>query len=144
MTTTVGNFYFIASLAMNNDKPSGFWDDAEVISIYSREQAIADGVLVDVTPTGKEAGFKVPVAVTAAVWAILDPSQDDAARGQSATGRLWDVLMMLRANARNDDTVLFDVLIAESDKHRTQPLKAVIGPGDDVAPVITIMLPNED
>ena len=35
----------------------GFWDDAEIISIYTRAQAIEDGVLVDVTDTAKEAGF---------------------------------------------------------------------------------------
>ncbi len=129
---------------MNDHESSGLWDDAEIISMYSREEAIADGVLVDVSATSKEAGFKVPVAVTAAVWAILDPLRDDVALGQSAVGRLWDVLMVLRANARDDDTVLFDVLVLEAGKHRSARLKAVIGPGDSAEPVITIMLPNED
>ena len=31
----------------------GFWDDAEIISSYTRAQAIEDGVLVDVTDTAK-------------------------------------------------------------------------------------------
>lgn len=31
--------------------------------------AIADGTLIDVTTEARDAGFKVPVAVTAAVWA---------------------------------------------------------------------------
>ena len=35
-----------------------------VISAYTRQQAIADGVLVDVTTTASEAGFAIPVAVT--------------------------------------------------------------------------------
>jgi len=54
------------------------------------------------------------------------------------------VLMVLRANARNEDTVLFDVSVAESGKLKTVHLKALIGPGDTVEPVITIMLPGED
>ena len=39
-----------------------------VIFRYTREQAIADGVLVDVSETAKEAGFRLPVAVSRAAW----------------------------------------------------------------------------
>lgn len=35
-----------------------------VIHSYTRSQAIDDGVLVDVTATAQEAGFKVPTALT--------------------------------------------------------------------------------
>ena len=120
------------------------WDDAEVISVYSREQALADGVLVDVSPMAREAGFKVPVATTASLSALLDPSPDDAALGQSFEGRLWDVLMVLRANARAGDTVHFDVIVASGGKQQRVTMKAVIGPGDNAEPVITVMLPTED
>src|SRR4051794_4558851 len=37
----------------------------EVIFAYTRADALADGVLIDVTDTAKEAGFRIPVAVTA-------------------------------------------------------------------------------
>src|SRR6185437_8267129 len=46
-----------------NCKPFG-----EVIYSYTRAQAIADGVLVDVSETAKEAGFKYPVALTRMVF----------------------------------------------------------------------------
>lgn len=39
----------------------------EPISVYTREQAIADSVLVDVTKIAHLAGFRVPVAITATV-----------------------------------------------------------------------------
>jgi hypothetical protein len=129
---------------MNKPEPSGFWDDAEIISSYSRAQAIADGVLVDVSSTSREAGFKVPVAVTATVWAMLTPSDADGADGQSIEGRLWDLLNVLRVNARAGDMVHFDLLLASSGKLERVALKAVIGPGDEAEPVITVMLPNED
>ena len=45
--------------------PSQDW---HVIHAYTRGEALADGVLVDVTATAKEAGFKVPTAVTASVF----------------------------------------------------------------------------
>ena len=38
--------------------------DWDVVSAYSRAQAIEDGVLVDVSQTAKEAGIKYPTAVT--------------------------------------------------------------------------------
>lgn len=60
VTTTAGNPYFITSLAMNNDKPSGFWDDAEVISSYTREQAIADGA--NLTEALAKAGWSEALA----------------------------------------------------------------------------------
>ena len=40
----------------------------EVISAYSRGQALEDGVLVDAGSMAKEAGFRWPVAITAAAW----------------------------------------------------------------------------
>jgi hypothetical protein len=39
-----------------------------VIHAYSRANAIEDGVLIDVSSVAKEAGFKIPVAVTSGVW----------------------------------------------------------------------------
>lgn len=129
---------------MTKPDPPGPWDDAEIIAAYTRAQAVADGVLVDVSPISQEAGFKVSVAMTASVWARLTPSDGDANLGQSIQGRLWDVLMVLRARARDTDIVLFDVIVAERGEHHTVRLKAIIGPGDDGEPVITIMFPNED
>ena len=40
----------------------------ECISAYSRAQAIEDGILVDVTRTASEAGFKWPTAITRTVY----------------------------------------------------------------------------
>jgi hypothetical protein len=42
-------------------------DENEIIYSYTRKQAIADGVLIDVTELAKEAGFKCPVAFTSSV-----------------------------------------------------------------------------
>lgn len=58
----------------------------DLIVAFTRRQAIEDGVLLDVSETAREAGFAVPVAVTAGVWSLCvsDPEgvsgQDDAGR----------------------------------------------------------------
>ena len=38
-----------------------------IIYAYTRSQALADGVLVDVTEIAREVGFKLPVALTEAL-----------------------------------------------------------------------------
>lgn len=39
-----------------------------VISVYTRAQALDNGVLIDVGPMAREAGFCWPVVITAAAW----------------------------------------------------------------------------
>ena len=84
----------------------------EVIYSYTRKQALEDGVLVDVSELAKEAGFRYPVAVTARVWHewITPPEQ---AIGQDQKGRLWDLLNVLRFEAKKakGDRVDFRVYI---------------------------------
>ena len=73
------------------------FDDAPVIHRCTRAEAIRDGMLTDVTETAREAGFKIPVAVTAAVQDQCVRWTDDDARRkprvhQDEDSRLWDVL----------------------------------------------------
>ena len=113
----------------------------EVIYRYTRAQAIADGVLVDCTPTAREAGFKWPVAITAGVFHAIIPSEYAVSMGQSYEGRLWDVLHMLRyaIKTSNGSIIKFTVKIGR----KRENFKAVCSPGDTLEPVITIMLPTE-
>jgi len=119
-----------------------------LISAYSRADALSDRQLIDISTLSREAGFRWPVAVTAPLWHgyIKPPAH---LGGQSWEGRAWDVLSLLRlAIRRAGDTskLRFTVLFQMDDD---KPLERVIltshcGPGDDMEPVITIMLPDED
>ena len=71
------------------------FDDADLIHRYTRADAIRDSVLIDVSATAKEAGFKFPVALTAAVWSKCVEVPPGVA-SQDEAGRLWDVLTLLR------------------------------------------------
>jgi hypothetical protein len=122
---------------------------SEVIFSYTRKEAIEDGVLIDVTATAKEAGFKIPVAITAGVFESLSPTEADKALGQDFEGRLWDVLHMLRLKARTQGGSLaeFRVYMQRArygGKTHLEDFVAVVGPGDEAEPVMTIMLPGED
>jgi hypothetical protein len=125
-------------------------EDFVIISLYTRADAIADGVLVDVSDMVKEAGFRWPVAVTRAVWDdIVTPTQRDVEEGQSEKGRLWDILSMARlaARANKDDraAVLFRVLVLHDRKHRTITLKLALSfESPEGGPCLTILMPDED
>jgi hypothetical protein len=140
-----------------------FW--GPVVYSYSRAQAIEDGILVDLEKFSfrphhnvrQEAGIIFPVAMTRTAYARMIQDEDEPLPpGQDISGRMWDVLYMFRLAARRSDgdRFLFRVSVTnwiERDgkrinrtKQETVTLKAICGPGDDAAPVITIMLPNED
>jgi len=126
----------------------------DVIYSYTRAQAIEDGVLVDVSETAREAGFRWPVAITHAAWQeCVAWSDDDNQRQlqQDESGRLWDVLWMAFVAIRSADggTQMEYPLYrvprdGESVEAELTNLKLVCGPGDTGKPVITIMLPQED
>ncbi len=124
--------------------------EADVVHTYTRREALADGTLIDLTEEGREAGIRHPLAITAAAYHESIAMTDMARRmGCDERGRRWDVAWMLRlamGRARpGADTLLYRVLVV---RNRQEPeeveLRAVCGPGDDAAPVITVMLPGED
>ena len=118
----------------------------EIISSYSRAQAIKDGVLIDVSEMATEAGFTMPVAITAAAWGMHVRVPDGVAC-QDEQGRLWDILTVLRVAIKqgsHGSEVAFTVLVNNDGTPKPVELKSLCGPGDNAEPVITIMLPRED
>lgn len=132
----------------------------EPIDRYTRAQAIEDGALIQVDPNlCREAGFRFPVAFTAAAWADFvqwDDADNHRQTLQDETGRLWDVLNLtrfaiMRAKAAGRDggnTVPVVLNRVPRDGHSIEAVEAQltyhVGPGDDGEPVITYMLPEED
>lgn len=131
-------------------------EEMEVISRYTRVEAIEDGVLIDVTETAKEAGIVYPTAVTVGLWADYIEPPEELKGFQDLQGRLWDVLMMFNYAARTSkssgsgpQTLYFKTIFqmptqTGHPKMETVELKAICGPGDTAAPVVTIMKTNED
>ena len=123
--------------------------DGPIIFSYTRKQALLDGVLIDVTDDAKAAGFKIPVAIGDNLFhQYVTPPDGLEGEGQSIAGRLHDVFEMLKAAIRNESAqnrVLFEVLFLMSPgKLEKVPILAVVGPGDDGGPVMTICLPEDE
>ncbi|KGM54811.1 hypothetical protein N799_08660 [Lysobacter arseniciresistens ZS79] len=126
----------------------------DVVFTYSRGQALADGVLVDLTEQAKEYGFKVPFACTEGVWNTVKWDEFDSeckpGLGQSTDGRLHDLLTLAFQAARETEgnRAQFPVLMVPKagagEAAKPVQFHMVIGPGDDAAPVCTLMLIGED
>lgn len=126
----------------------------KAISSYTRAQAIADGVLVDVTALAREAGFRVPVALTSAVWSdcvAWTNADSERQATQDESGRLWDVLSMgalAAKRARGAQRIAFELCRVPRGDRGTRPQPVVltlqIDPGDNAEPVITILMTDED
>lgn len=110
----------------------------EVISSYSRAQAIEDGVLIDVSYFNKGAKlFKHPVAITTALHSAI--ARGAGKKIEIYNARLWDVLHMAILAAKADPDVFFRVKVGA----RNLDLWGNCGPGDDAAPVVTIGFPSD-
>lgn len=118
-----------------------------VIHSYTREQALEDGALVDVSELASEAGFRVPVAVTAALWADVRDIPPSKRGIQDETGRLWDLLYMaaftVKLGRHAGNPMYFDLLMDVGRKKR-YTAKLHTGPGDNGEHVLTLMRPEED
>lgn len=126
-------------------------DSSGFIHVCGRRQAIEEGALVDITSKYPEEAklFKYPVAFTEALWAKIERATNPANGSHNdITGIIWDILFMaLHKIKRTDGTAseyLFDVIITGLGEKAEQQLKIVVGPDDNLAPCITVMLPLED
>lgn len=126
-----------------------FWEGCEVISRYTRRQAIEDGVLVDgsigdLAEVSRQ-HYKHPIAMTAAVWALIDRAVKNRKHCNDYKGVWHDILWMSRlAPAVDYPSRLFSVIITGVGRKRRHTLKIHCGPGDEGEPVLTVMLPEED
>lgn len=114
-----------------------------LISIYTREQAIADGVLVDLSKLypSETRVFKYPVACTEVVWNKIKKYAD-----QHGNPAVWDLCWMsikAKTTIISESEHLFECNVPIDAKRPTE-FKIHCGAGDNYEPVITIMMPYED
>ena len=111
----------------------------DVISQYTRAQAIEDGVLVDLTGHKGTEIFRYPAAFTSALWAEIERGQGKDQGTREA--RVWDVCWMATKFARELGPTRRQTRVKIGA--RSHVLWADCGPGDDAEPVITIGFPED-
>jgi len=127
-----------------SETAADFWTDADIISAYTREDALADGVLVDVSEwashdKGFHGGFRVPVVMTRALFDVVDCEswpEDRRPRMQDTRGRAHDVLWMaslaLRGALARDPQqthAAFDVLLTHGRSKKARLWAVIDGDG---------------
>jgi hypothetical protein len=130
-----------------NQNESAF---GEIIYAYTRKQAVADGVQVDVTTTAQEAGIKFPVFITRGVFDSY-VAVPEGVTGQDEDGRLWDIAWMLRhaiQRSRPGSDRIPVALYVRNDNRAAKLVKLIAVCSafdmDNPQPAITVMLPDED
>ena len=128
-----------------NDNPFG-----PIIYAYTRAQALADGVQVDISTTAQEAGIRFPVFITRTAFDAFVTVPPNVT-GQDEAGRLWDVVWMLRHAIRKatpGQTRLPFALYVRNDNRAPRLIKLIAECGpldlDKPEPAIIIMMPGED
>jgi hypothetical protein len=118
----------------------------ELIHSYSRAEALDDGVLVDLALFSfrgqrlvDQVGIRYPIAITAPAYSEATDGIEAGAQAD-LIWRITQLLIAFKDAARRTDGA--DRL--EFTFRGAVQLKAICGPGDDAAPVITLMLPGED
>lgn len=109
----------------------------ELVSVYTRAQAIEDGVLIDISENAKGM-FKVPVAITRTAFLRVGKFAE-MKEGEEKRIKILILMVLLyfvKNRVQKEDIVNFAV------KHVS--LKSMTHPGDHGEQVITIMLPYED
>ena len=116
-----------------------------VVYSYTRAQAVADGVQVEVTKTAQEAGIKFPMFLTRAVYDAY-VTVPEGVTAQDEAGRLWNLVWMTRfgiLRARPGVDRIPVALYVRNDNHRAKLVKLIAQCGpldiDDPAPAITLM-----
>lgn len=142
---------------MSNENP---FEGFELIHAYTRQQALSDGVLIEMKQA-KRYGFRVPVAITSAAfgaaidWNLMDPevqtvvAQREAAVLMAALRTAQEGIRAHREGTGPEPGNRIDFVVDclandGSAQPKKVPMYMLIGPGDNAEPVGTIMLPGED
>ena len=121
-----------------------------VIHAYTRQQALADGVLVDAMQGDlavvSRQHYRWPIAMTASVWGIVERAVNNPKHFNDLPGVWHDVLWMSRVSSVEISPTerRFTVIITGAGRGRHWPLKIVSGPDDAGQPCLTVMLADED
>jgi len=131
-------------------------DEVEVVYTYSHQQAVEDGLLIDVSHTAHRMGFDVPVFVTNTVW--VEAICPDGVNGGSRTGLfiayVKGILRNLHAeDALGDDLIELPMTLPMVGVHVVRDGKAVepeertlwlhLDANDEGEPIFKIMFPAD-
>lgn len=123
----------------------------EYISVYTRQQAIQDGFLVDINALSSDLDklakehYKFPICFTAELWAVVDKAVKNKKWMNDLSGIIHDILWMSRAYKMtiSPSAVRFTVIITGAGRKKNHVLELQVHGGDSGEPVITVGYPED-
>lgn len=127
----------------------------EIIDTYTRDDAINDGELIDISSYAKEAKMNAEIAITR----NLQDKIEDKPEIEDINGRTWDVVWMLKcailglieSKKLSSNMLLYELILNDNSAAfddnfipKMVQLKAVFEFNGHKKLLVTIMLPNED
>jgi hypothetical protein len=125
----------------------GIQQNENIISSYSRAEAISDGLLFDVSTWAKRVGIKFPVAVSVSIWTeILEPDETAKDALECHATRLACFLLTLRSElmAADGSELKYPYSVPIDGELTYFSLYVTLLPGDNFEPVLTNLLEGED
>jgi predicted RNA methylase len=125
-------------------------EPVKVISTYTPQDALDDGLYVDVSDMATEAGFRWPVVMTRGVhYTVEDIPQSQAHQGYD--GRLWDLLNVLRYTLKKTngdflEPVKFNMVMHHKPNGHVRKWLTLTVVGqytEDGEPMLVVMHPEE-
>jgi hypothetical protein len=132
-----GLYRMAINMSSNNSSPFG-----SPIYSYTRQQAIEDGVLVDLStlPISRQ-HWKLHIVCTSTVWGLIESAVRN--HGQDITGTLHDLYCIAKIHIspnRTQDRIHFRAAVGV----KAHDFILHCGPGDTRVPVLTLMTPADD
>lgn len=115
-----------------------------IISVYTRQQAIDDGIFVDVSVEAKYAGFKIPVAVTTNLFHTHIEKQEEYETARCLNAFLRMMLQGI-CNHKDKNTESLLSIPIEFEKGKFTNVWAAIeaqSPSDS-SPALNFLLPED-
>ena len=121
---------------------AGLFDEADLVSTYTRKQAVEDGQIVDLTPLIPETAG-VLFGCTRAVYAIVERAVANRRHCNDLAGVVWDLWTMARFAGKGRENWLFRVIVKGAGKQSVYVLRAMLSADEDGRPILTIMGESE-
>lgn len=118
-------------------------NDSNIVSVYTRQQAIEDGIFVDVTLTARSWGFRIPVAITTNLF-NTHIKADTEDKTSTRLNAFLGVLRMKITESKQDDNMLCTKIAFYNSDEMVDVWAVVEGQSpDDPSPAMNVMLPED-
>lgn len=115
-----------------------------IISTYTRQDAIEDGIFVDVSESAKQNGFIIPVALTTNLFNTHIKRDTEQQTNHRLNVFLLIMWQEISARKHRKDTLLTDIKIHFNDKTPTSVWVALEAQSPtDPSPALNFLLPDD-